>query len=385
MTRWSRDGAAADRSPARPIARPMTRTGLRGLALLSLLVLLASFPSCKRGGEAGSPAASGALGNLTLTGAGATFQFPLMSKWAAEYGAMNPGVRVNYQSIGSGGGIRQIIARTVHFGSTDGPMTDEQLAEAGAPVLHIPVTLGAVAVVVNLPDVNTDLRFTGPLLADIFLGKVSNWNDPAIAAVNPGVALPDRPIAVVHRSDGSGTTYIFVDFLSKVSPEWKSRVGVATSVNWPTGLGAKGNEGVTGQVKQNPGSIGYVELTYALQNGIPTAAIQNPAGEFVKPTVAAVSAAAAAAAENLPEDLRVSITNARGPGAYPISGFSWVVIHREQTDCRVATALVRFLWWAVRDGQRFAEPLHYAPLPAGVVSLDEAKLKSVSCGGKPVL
>jgi phosphate transport system substrate-binding protein len=323
--------------------------------------------------------------DVTLLGAGATFQFPLMSKWSAEYGAKNPGVRLNYQSIGSGGGIRQLIARTVHFGSTDGPMTDSQLAEAGAPVLHVPVTLGAVAVVVNLPELKDALRFPGPLLADIFLGNVVTWNHPAIAAANPGLPLPDRPIAVVHRSDGSGTTFIFVDFLSKVSDAWKTKVGVATSVNWPVGIGAKGNEGVTGQVKQTPGAIGYVELTYAMQNGIPTAFVQNPAGEFVAPSVAAVSAAAAGASKDMPEDLRVSITNAHGAGAYPISGFSWVVLHREQADCAIATPLLRFLWWGVHDGQRFSEPLHYAPLPAELVARDEAKLKSVTCGGTHVL
>ena len=350
--------------------------GLTTVACLSLAL------ACK-GGEPGQPAEPAQ--DVTLTGAGATFQFPLMSRWAAEYAKKNPGVRVNYQSIGSGGGIRQLIAQTVHFGSTDGPMTDAQLAEAGSPVLHVPVTLGAVAVAVNLPEVPGSLKFTGEVLADIFLGKITKWNDRAIADANPDAKLPDRPIAIVHRSDGSGTTYIFVDFLSKVSPEWKDKVGVATSVNWPVGLGAKGNEGVTGQVKQTPGAIGYVELTYALQNGIPAAAVRNPAGAFVVPSVDAVGAAAAAAAQTMPADLRVSITNAAGADAYPISGFSWVVIRQQQSDCTIATPLVRFLWWGVHDGQQFATPLHYAPLPAEVVKLDEAKLKSVTCNGKPVL
>ena len=344
-----------------------------------LIGLALALSGCKGGGPS-TPAQE-----VTLTGAGATFQFPLMSKWGAEYGGANPGVRLNYQSIGSGGGIRQVIARTVHFGSTDGPMTDVQLAEAGAPVLHVPVTLGAVAVAVNLPEVRDALKLTGTVLADLFLGRITRWNDPAIAASNPGLALPDRPVAIVHRSDGSGTTYIFADFLSRVSPDWKDLVGVATSVNWPAGLGAKGNEGVTGQVRQTPGAIGYVELTYALQNDLPTAAIRNRAGEFVVPSVAAVTAAAAGSVGNLPPDLRVSIVDAPGPGAYPISGFSWVLVHREQQDCGVGGALVKFLWWAVHDGQRFAPPLHYAPLPAEVVKLDEGKLQSITCGGKPLL
>jgi phosphate transport system substrate-binding protein len=320
-----------------------------------------------------------------LTGAGATFQYPLQSKWSSEYGKAHPEVRVNYQSIGSGGGIRQITARTVQFGATDGPMSNEQLAEAKDPILHVPVTLGAVAVAVNLPEVTKTLDLTGVVLADIFLGKITRWNDPAISATNKGVVLPDRAIAVAHRSDGSGTTYIFVDYLAKVSPEWKNKVGVATSVNWPVGLGAKGNEGVAGTVKQTPGAIGYVELTYALQSGIPTARVQNPAGEFVAPSVDAVTKAAAGAAANLPEDLRVSITNAPGAGAYPISGFSWVLMYLQQQDCSIASALVKYLWWGVHEGQAFSTPLHYAPLPASVVSRCEAKLKSVTCNGSPVL
>jgi phosphate transport system substrate-binding protein len=366
----------------------MTRNGARFLILAAAALAMAvSAASCGKGGGP-APAAGGAQApakDVTLNGAGATFQFPLMSKWAAVYNGLDPRVKVNYQSIGSGGGIRQITARTVHFGSTDGPMTDAQLAEAGAPVLHVPVTLGAVAVAVNLPNLEKPLDLDGPVLADIFLGKVTKWNDPAIAATNKGATLPDQAITVVHRSDGSGTTYIFVDFLGKVSAEWKDRVGVATSVNWPAGLGGKGNEGVAGTVKQTPGAIGYVELTYALQNGIATARVKNPAGEFVAPSVEAVTAAAAGASATLPEDLRVSITNAAGAGAYPVSGFSWVLVHREQADCDVAKPLVNFLWWAVHAGQSFGPDLHYAPLPAEVVAKCEAKLKSVTCGGRPVL
>ncbi len=334
-----------------------------------------------RGGEAPSQLSA----PVTLTGAGATFQYPLQSRWAAEYAARDPGVRINYQSIGSGGGIRQVIANTVHFGATDGPMTDEQMAEVGAPVLHIPVTLGAVAVAYNLPEVSSPLRLPARTLADIYLGRVTRWNDQALQAANPGVGLPERPIAVVHRSDGSGTTYIFVDFLAKVSPEWKEKIGVATSVAWPLGLGAKGNEGVTGLVRQTPGAIGYVELTYALQNNLPVAAVENASGEFVVPGVESVTTAAALLARDLPDDLRVSITNAGGPGAYPISGFSWVVVRQDLPDCKVAQPLARYLWWAVHEGQKYAAPLHYAPLPASVVARCEAKLRSLTCEGRPVL
>lgn len=362
--------------------------GARFLIVAGVLAAVVAVAACgKTEAPGGAPAAAAKApeADVSLTGAGATFQFPLMSKWSAEYNRLNPHVKLNYQSIGSGGGIRQVTARTVHFGSTDGPMTEAQMAEAKDPILHVPVTLGAVAVAVNLPGVTKALDLTGPVLADIFLGKVAKWNDPAIAATNPGVALPDQAITVVHRSDGSGTTYIFVDFLSKVSAEWKDKVGVATSVNWPAGLGGKGNEGVAGTVKQTPGAIGYIELTYALQNGIATARVQNPAGEFVAPSVDAVTKAAAGASANLPEDLRVSITNASGAGAYPVSGFSWVLVYRDQADCAIAKPLANFLWWAVHEGQSFGPALHYAPLPAEVVARCEAKLKSVTCGGKPVL
>lgn len=357
------------------------------ITVLALVLVLGvgcrEKPSDTPPGEPSVPAPEPS-GRVTLTGAGATFQYPLQSKWAAEYASRDPGVRINYQSIGSGGGIRQVLANTVHFGATDGPMTDQQLAEAGAPILHVPVTLGAVAVAVNLPEVAGSLRLPAGTLADIFLGRVTRWNDPALAAANPGIGLPDKAIAVVHRSDGSGTTYIFVDFLAKVSPEWKQKVGVATSVAWPVGLGAKGNEGVTGLVKQTPGALGYVELTYALQNDLPVAAIENPSGEFVAPSIEAVTVAAASVAENLPEDLRVSITAAAGAGAYPISGFSWVVVRRDLADCKVAIPLARYLWWAVHEGQAFSAPLHYAPLPAEVVARCEAKLRSLTCEGKPV-
>src|SRR5438876_1457109 len=260
---------------------------------------------------------------VQINGAGATFPYPIYSKWFSEYNKLHPEIEINYQSIGSGGGIRQVINQTVFFGATDGPMTDEQLLSAPGKVLHFPSVLGGDVPVYNIPGVDAELKFTGPLLADIFMGKVSKWNDAAIAKLNPGVSLPGSDITVVHRSDGSGTTYIFADYLGKVSPDWKKTVGVATAVNWPTGVGGKGNEGVAGLVKQTPGAIGYVELIYALQNKIDFGTVQNMAGEFVRATTESVSAAAGAAAKQMPADFRVSITNAPGSGVYPISSFTW--------------------------------------------------------------
>src|SRR3954471_7258985 len=265
-----------------------------------------------------------------INGAGATFPYPIYSKWFAEYNKLHPDVQINYQSIGSGGGIRQVTNRTVFFGATDGPMTQDQLLAAPGKILHFPTVLGADVPVYNLPGVSAELKFTGPVLADIFLGKVTKWNDPQIAKINAGVNLPATDITVVHRSDGSGTTYIFVDYLSKVSQEWKSKVGVATSVNWPVGVGGKGNEGVAGLVQQTPGSIGYVELIYALQNKISYGSVQNAAGEFVKASEAGVTRAAAAA--TIPPDFRVSITNAQGAGAYPISSFTWLLLYQSPSD-----------------------------------------------------
>src|SRR3954471_13094694 len=267
-----------------------------------------------------------------INGAGATFPYPIYSKWFAEYNKLHPDVQINYQSIGSGGGIRQVTNRTVFFGATDGPMTQDQLLAAPGKILHFPTVLGADVPVYNLPGVSTELKFTGPLLADIFLGKITKWNDAQIAKVNAGVNLPATDITVVHRSDGSGTTYIFVDYLSKVSPEWKSKVGVATSVNWPVGIGGKGNEGVAAQVSQVPGSIGYVELIYALQNKIKHGSVQNMNGKFVKAAVASVTAAANFAAKQMPPDFRVSITNAPGDDVYPVSSFTWLLMYENPPD-----------------------------------------------------
>ncbi|MEO8258835.1 MAG: phosphate ABC transporter substrate-binding protein PstS [Acidobacteriota bacterium] len=314
---------------------------------------------------------------MQINGAGATFPNPIYSKWFSEYNKLHPNIEINYQSIGSGGGIRQITNQTVFFGATDGPMTNDQLLAAPSKILHFPTVLGADVPVYNIPNLKTELKFTGPLLADIFLGKVAKWNDPAIVKLNPGVNLPATDITVVHRSDGSGTTYIWVDYLAKVSPEWKSKVGVATAVNWPVGLGGKGNEGVAGLVSQTPGSIGYVELIYAVQNKISYGSVQNLAGEFVLASEAAVTAAAAGAAAKMPADFRVSITNAEGKGVYPISSFTWLLLYENPKDKAPAKVMVDFVKWALTDGQKFAGQLGYAPLPEAVVKLEMAALQKI--------
>jgi phosphate transport system substrate-binding protein len=290
---------------------------------------------------------------------------------------MHPNVEINYQSLGSGAGIRQVTAQTVFFGATDGPMTNDQLLAAPGKILHFPTVLGGVAPVYNIPNVRAELKFSGPVLADIFFGKITKWNDPAIAKLNAGVTLPSTDVTVVHRSDGSGTTYIFADYLAKVSPEWKAKVGVGQSPNWPTGIGGKGNEGVAGLVTQTPGSIGYVELIYALQNKISYGAVQNMAGEFVKASVESVTAAAAEAVAKMPPDFRVSITNAPGKDAYPISSFTWLLLYESPKDKSQAKIMVDFVKWALTDGQKFAPPLGYAPLPEGIVKLETAQLARI--------
>ena len=289
---------------------------------------------------------------LQINGAGATFPAPIYTKWFAEYNKLHPNVQINYQPLGSGAGIRQLTNQTVFFGATDGPMSDEQLKAAPGRILHFPTVLGAVVPVYNIPGVKAELKFTGPALANIFLGKITKWNDPAIAKLNPGVSLPATDIAVVHRSDASGTTFIWTDYLSKVSPEWKSKVGVNTSVNWPTGVGGKGSDGVTGVVTQSPGSLGYVELVYALQNKISYGVVQNMAGEFVKGSVQSVTAAAAAAAAKMPADFRVSITNPPGKDVYPIASFTWMIFYESPKDKARAKAMVDFMKWALTDGQK---------------------------------
>src|SRR5436190_545005 len=315
--------------------------------------------------------------NVQINGAGATFPYPIYSKWFAEYQKVKPTAQINYQSIGSGGGIRQVTNQTVFFGATDGPMTPQQMQEAPGKILHFPTVLGAAVPVYNLPGLNAELKFTGPLLADIFLGKVTKWNDAALAKVNPGVKLPATDITVVHRSDGSGTTYIWVDYLSKVSPEWKQKVGIATSVNWPTGVGGKGNEGVSGLVTQTPGAIGYVELIYALQNKISYGPVQNMAGEFTKASVQSVTAAAAEAVSNMPADFRVSITNPPGKAAYPISSFTWLLLYENPKDKAQSKIMVDFMKWALTEGQKFATDLGYAPLPEAVVKLEMTALGKI--------
>jgi phosphate transport system substrate-binding protein len=314
---------------------------------------------------------------IQINGAGATFPNPIYSKWFSEYNKLHPNVEINYSSLGSGAGIRQITNQTVFFGATDGPMTADQLLAAPGKILHFPTVLGGVVPVYNIPGVSAELKFTGAVLADIFLGKIAKWNDPALTKLNPGANLPGTDITVVHRSDGSGTSYIFVDFLAKLSPEWKQKVGVATAVNWPVGVGGKGNEGVSGLVTQTPGSIGYVELIYALQNKVSYGTVQNSAGEFVKASVDAVTKAAAEAVKSMPPDFRVSITNAPGAGVYPISSFTWLLFYENPKDKTQAKTMVDFMKWALSDGQKFAPDLGYAPLPEAVVKMELAALARI--------
>jgi phosphate transport system substrate-binding protein len=353
----------------------------RGLQLLAsvcaVVVLVTSF-ACQPNGS------GGAGGSVSLQGAGATFPNPLYQKWLSEYGKANGNVKIDYQSVGSGAGINQLKQQTVDFGASDAPMKDEDLKAAPGEILHIPTVLGAVVITYNLTGINQPLKFSPEVIAGIFLGKITKWNDPEIAADNPGVTLPAHDITVVHRSDGSGTSAVFTDYLSKISPEWKEKVGTGTSPSWPVGLGGKGNEGVTGQVKSTPNTIGYVELAYAVQNNLPVAQVKNASGSFIAPSIDSVTAAAAASAASMPEDLRVSITNASGAQAYPISSYTYILVYKDQKDAAKGKALVDFLWWGLHDGEAFAKPLQYAPLPADVVKRAEAKISSVTAGGKPL-
>jgi phosphate transport system substrate-binding protein len=316
------------------------------------------------------------FGQTTLSGAGATFPYPMYSKWFSEYSKSHSGVEINYQSIGSGGGIRQVTAGTVDFGASDMPMTDKQLQESKTKILNLPTVLGADVPAYNIPGVTGEVKFTPEVLAGIFMGKISKWNDKAITSVNPGVNFPDKDIIVVHRSDGSGTTFIWTDYLSKVSPEWKSQVGSDTSVKWPVGLGNKGNEGVSGLIRQMSGSIGYVELIYAVQNNIPYGSVRNSAGNFVKASLESVSAAAASAPK-MPQDFRVSITNAPGKDAYPIASFTWLLIPVPSKDAAKGKILNDFLNWMVTDGQKMTAALSYAPLPDNVVAKEKEAIKQV--------
>ena len=325
-------------------------------------------------------AASGgsAVAQLTMTGAGATFPYPIYSKWFDEYAKVDPSVRFNYQSIGSGGGQKQIIAQTVDFGASDGPMSDANLAKAPGKILHIPTVAGAVVITYNLPG-NPTLKLDGPTIANIFLGNVTKWNDPAIASQNPGATLPSSDIIVVHRSDGSGTTFIFTDYLSKVSPDWKSKVGNSTAVRWPVGLGAKGNEGVSGQIEQTPGSFGYVELIYAAQNKMPIALLKNAAGNYVSPTPDSVTASLASA--QIPDDFRFSMTNAPGPDAYPIDGVTWLLVYQKQENADKGKKMVEFLKWALTSGEDMAKSLDYAPLPKALRDRVLKRISEIQVGG----
>jgi len=316
------------------------------------------------------------MAQTTLNGAGATFPYPMYSKWFSDYNKLHPDVQINYQSIGSGGGIRQVLNGTVDFGASDGPMSDEQLKEAKTKILHIPTVLGAVVPAYNVPGISAELKFTPEALAGIFLGKVQKWNDPALVQANPGVKFPDKPIIVIHRSDGSGTTFIFTDYLSKVSQDWEGTVGKGTSPKWPVGLGGKGNEGVAGQIRQLEGSIGYVELVYAVENKIAYGLVKNAAGNFVKASLDSVTEAAASA-KTMPADFRVSITDAPGKTAYPISSFTWLLVPEQAQDQKKGKIIADFLSWMLNDGQKMTAQLSYAPLPANVVEKVKAAIKQI--------
>ena len=316
------------------------------------------------------------MGQTTLNGAGATFPYPIYSKWFSEYNKLHTDVQINYQSIGSGGGIRQVLNGTVDFGASDGPMSDEQLKQAKVKILHIPTVMGAVVPAYNVPGVTGEIKFTAEALAGIFLGKVQKWNDPAIAKSNPDLKLPDQPIIVIYRADGSGTTFIFTDYLSKISKEWEGAVGKGTSVKWPVGIGGKGNEGVAGQIRQTPGALGYVELIYALQNKITYGSMKNAAGNFVKASLDGVTEAAATA-PSMPADFRVSITNAPGKNAYPISSFTWLLIPVQSKDAAKGKIINDFLNWMLTDGQKMTSQLSYAPLPASVMEKVKVAIKQI--------
>jgi phosphate transport system substrate-binding protein len=350
-------------------------------SILRVLSVTASLWAVGQLGTAPALKAAPAPPPELVNGAGATFPYPIYSKWFDEYHKLHPDIQINYQSIGSGGGIRQVLAGTVDFGASDGPMNDDQLQEyknkRGHDILHFPTVLGSDVPTYNVPGVSVQLKFTPEALAGIFLGKITKWNDPGITSVNPGVNLPGEDIVVVHRSDGSGTTYVWTDYLSKVSEEWKTKVGKGTSVNWPVGLGGKGNEGVAGLVKQTPNSIGYVELIYAVQNNMPYGPVRNSSGSFIKADLASTTAAAAGAAKDMPADFRVSITNAPGKGAYPIASFTWLLVPAKIDDAAKRKVIVDFLHWMLKDGQKHAEPLAYAPLPKEVVAKETKAISEV--------
>jgi phosphate transport system substrate-binding protein len=338
------------------------------LAVLATIVLAVS----------GSRPASA---QILINGAGATFPYPLYSKWFDVYTRVNSSVRFNYQSIGSGGGITQLLNRTVDFGASDAPMSDGQMAKSSDPILHFPTVLGAVVITYNVPGVTGALKLTGPVIADIYLGKITKWNDPALVRLNPDAKLPDQAIVVCHRSDGSGTSFIFTDYLSKVSPDWSKDPGKGTSVKWPAGLGGKGNEGVTALVQQTPGAIGYVELIYAINNKLPRATLRNHDGAWVDASLASVTAAAAADLPRIPADFRVSITDAAGKDSYPLSSFTYLLVYSNQSNTSKGKALTGFLHWMVTDGQQYAPTLQYAPLPSSLVTREQAQIGKIQLAG----
>jgi phosphate transport system substrate-binding protein len=369
--------------------RKSIKSGLVPLAALLVAAVALSGCGAPQAGGSTKPqnaAATPPASSVGLTGAGATFPAPLYTKWFDEYNKLT-GVKINYQAIGSGGGISQVTERTVDFGASDGIMTPEQQSKAetkNGPILHIPMTSGAVAVIYNLAGVGSgQLKLTGDVLASIYLKKISKWNDPAIAALNPDLKLPDSAIAVVHRSDGSGTTFIFTNYLTKVSPDWSSQVGNATSVNWPGDIGGQGNAGVAGQVQQVPGAIGYVELAYAIQNKMPWAQLKNSTGSFLEPTLAGTTSAANGV--TLPDDMKVMLTNSSNPDAYPIVGFTWLLVYANQTDKSKGEAMAKMLWWAIHDGQKFTQPLTYASLAPAAVTRAEAQVLSIKYQGQALI
>src|SRR5450631_328495 len=351
--------------------------------------LLLALAACKGNQAAPAPAGSAAAAEpkkdegISLNGAGATFPFPLYSKWISEYNKENPLVKINYQSIGSGGGIRQIIAGTVDFGATDAPMKEDEAKQAPSKLFHIPATIGAVVVAYNLPEVTTTLKLAPEVLVAIDQGKIKKWNDPKIKADNPEAKLPANEISVVYRTDGSGTTAVFTDYLSKISADWKEKIGAGKSIAWPTGLGAKGNEGVTGQIKTTPYTIGYIERAYASQNKLPMLELKNKSGKFVAPTIEAMSAAADSV--EMPDELFVSLSNAEGDAVYPITSYSYLLVYENAKDPVKGEALAKYVWWGLHDGQKFSKDLDYAPIPAKVLSKVEARLKELRSGDKKLL
>lgn len=349
-----------------------TKKIVRCATVVCSFLISVSLGACAHSGSASSQPQT-----ILINGAGSTFGYPIYSRWADDFHKLHPNVEINYQSVGSGAGIRQLLAGTVDFGASDAPMTDAQLAQSKSPVLHFPTVLGAVVPTYNVPGITSDLKFTPQALAGIFLGRITKWNDPAIARVNTGLELPSADIVVIHRSDGSGTSFIWTDYLSKVSADWKAKVGSGTSVHWPVGLGGKGSEGVTGLIQQTPNSIGYVELTYAIQNHILFGEVENSSRAFVKASLESVTAAAASAAESMPRDFRVSITNPPGKDAYPIASFTWLLVPTQISDAAKRDAIKSFLHWMLTEGQNDAEPLAYAKLPADVSTKEDATISEI--------